>query len=353
MVTAAAPMALHDLIDRGVVSRAEVIEGDVVLRPLRGRNLNLAVARPQGPSWFLKRSAPPPERDRLAQEVAAYRLLSGHGLAALAPRIAEDLSDDSLLVLELVPRSRSLADPAALTSQIDPGVGRSIGAALGALRAVPAPPGSPGTPWSFPVHAPDDVMLNGLSAANRACLSVVQDEGELPRLLAGFDATWGATCFMHGDVRFANVLVREGSGDGAQVTLVDWEFAGPGDPAWDVGCLLAEYADLWLASVPMLPNASEEELVALARVPLALLHPAIRGVWEGFVAAAPGSPDLLRCITAAGAALVQLAFAIGQDATSLGSSMLLRLQLAANILRDPEHAAAAIFGLHPARAVPV
>lgn len=72
----------------------------------------------------------------------------------------------------------------------------------------------------------------------------------------------------HGDLRQPNIMVHRG-----QVTLVDWELCGLGDPARDLGMLLAEDVRAWL--LPRDPHEvqSRAELEQHAR--------ALLDGWEG------------------------------------------------------------------------
>jgi Ser/Thr protein kinase RdoA (MazF antagonist) len=60
--------------------------------------------------------------------------------------------------------------------------------------------------------------------------------GPLPELLDRLAATRQVAAAVHGDLQLDNVLIDvRGS-----ITFVDWEYAGCGDPAWDVGTLAQE-----------------------------------------------------------------------------------------------------------------
>jgi aminoglycoside phosphotransferase (APT) family kinase protein len=45
-------------------------------------------------------------------------------------------------------------------------------------------------------------------------------------------------CLVNHDLKWDNVVL---TGPAQQPVLLDWELAGLGDPAWDLGCLLAEH----------------------------------------------------------------------------------------------------------------
>lgn len=51
---------------------------------------------------------------------------------------------------------------------------------------------------------------------------------------------WWPTAVVHGDVGSRTVVLAPADHGGVRVVLADWDRVGLGDPAWDLGCLLAE-----------------------------------------------------------------------------------------------------------------
>lgn len=51
-------------------------------------------------------------------------------------------------------------------------------------------------------------------------------------------------CAVHGDLHAGNILVT--GSQGAHFKVIDWERAGPGDPAWDLGHLLSGLFGRWI-----------------------------------------------------------------------------------------------------------
>jgi hypothetical protein len=134
------------------------------------------------------------------------------------------------------------------------------------------------------------------------------------------------------------------------VRIVDWELAGAGDPAVDIGAFLCNYVSLWLASVPVSADDPSEELVASAQVPLDRMQPAIKSFWESYTGAigADGAASgelLLRSVRHAGARLVQNAFEHLRRSLDLDVTALRLLQLAENILYRPEETVVHVLGL--------
>ena len=139
----------------------------------------------------------------------------------------------------------SLAEQAGWPELVHPGAGRglssdalaaacrALGRTLGALHR-----GTTGLPLP-PARQP--VVLAALTAEYPASGPVAEHIALLradPLLTDAAATVVGpvAGCLVNHDMKWDNVVV---SAD--RVVLVDWEMAGLGDPAWDLGCLLAEH----------------------------------------------------------------------------------------------------------------
>jgi hypothetical protein len=162
----------------------------------------------------------------------------------------------------------------------------ALGATLGALHrgtmGLPLPPARP------------PVVLAALTADYPATGAVADHIAVLkadPLLTeaAGTVAGPVAGCLVNHDMKWDNVVSA-----GGRTVLLDWEMAGLGDPAWDLGCLLAEH----LVRQPdeTLTVASDEPAVALLR---------------GYAHGARPRPEIVpvlarRAVTVAGLRIAQL-----------------------------------------------
>jgi len=147
-----------------------------------------------------------------------------------------------------------------------------------------------------------------------------------------------ATALIHADVRWENIVL---AGDGGVAVLIDWEDAGRGAPAWDVGCLLAAY-DGYLARA--VAQSDGAPTTALRRVVAA--HGA--AAWEAYRAAAPAlcaAAGFTRAVLAASA--IRLAeSALAPSDTALQPRERAALLAAAEALHaDPARVAADRYGI--------
>ena len=161
---------------------------------------------------------------------------------------------------------------------------------------------------------------------------------------------------MHGDVRWDNCLaVRDGSGRWSRLLLVDWEMAGPGDPAEDVGAFLGEYLRAWVGSIPDLDPRKRLATTANARYPLGRMQPALRAFWAAYASRRRRPRDelgatLRRATRFAAARLVTGALEEAQMLPVLHAGVLNAVQLGRAVLRRPDEAAAQLLGLRALRA---
>jgi hypothetical protein len=127
------------------------------------------------------------------------------------------------------------------------------------------------------------------------------------------------------------------------VLLIDWELAGRGEAAGDVGAALAEYLRLWVGSVPIVDPAEPGRLAGGARHPIERMQPAMRAFWDAYRRARPVAVRRVAELT--GVRLLQTAFEHAQGLTVVSAHVVTLMQLADNVLRAPEYAAWTLLGL--------
>jgi hypothetical protein len=149
------------------------------------------------------------------------------------------------------------------------------------------------------------------------------------------------------DLRWDNCLAiaAPGAGRRTQTLLVDWELAGRGEAALDVGTVLAEYLSAWVGSIPIVEVATPGRLLSLARYPLRRMQPAIDAFWSAYRATSPAPPALGRVLEMAAVRLLNTAVERAQVLAAPSAHLVMLLQLAENVLREPETAAHTLLGL--------
>jgi hypothetical protein len=162
-------------------------------------------------------------------ERAAYRwLASTLATAALGPTLhplAQSVEDVLLLRPEVdaVTLHHAVHDPA------DPLIAE-LGRMLGTLHSTRGPSAGVAMRRPWVLSLADDVpeLYADNPAAQRQCAQLAGGPA-VCAVLAAFARRWRCSSIIHGDVKFDNVLVSR-----ARLSLIDWELACIGDPAWDL-----------------------------------------------------------------------------------------------------------------------
>lgn len=331
------------LRNRGLAGPRE----ELLVEPAGDGNINwVRRVRPAsgGPSRIVKQARPALERfpeyevttERIVFEARYYEAVRPFDAGAVCPAVLDFDAEERVLVLEDlgdVPRL-----DAALALDGDPALalraGRTLGAFLGAVHA-----GTAGDPALAPRFANDAMRrLHGdhifdlpfrpndfkLSPALRArAESLWRDE----RAVAIADAAYrdylspeGA--LVHGDVQGGNVLL-----DARSPRLLDAEIAHVGDPAFDVGILLAHLV-----------------VAAAARGEAERARPALRETWQSYIEARGRSraPVFARAARFAGIELVRRTLGAARlDVVDRDDAALRVLDLGLRWLAAPPEAPAA------------
>ncbi|MGB6300169.1 MAG: phosphotransferase, partial [Rivularia sp. (in: cyanobacteria)] len=163
--------------------------------------------------------------------------------------------------------------------------------------------------------------------------------------IADLASTYNPCCLTHNDLKLENILVHSRSSnlDNAQVKMIDWEACAWGDPAYDLGTLLAGYLKIWLESLVVDSTLDLEESLELAAIPLEMLQPSMLALTESYLKAFPMileyRKDFIQSIIKfAGLALINQIQDKINSQQNLHHTSLITLEFAKNILtRTPEY----------------
>jgi hypothetical protein len=193
---------------------------------------------------------------------------------------------------------------------------------------------------------------------------------ELSNAIADLEESYRACCLIHNDLKFANILLlRYWSqwslpslpalpdqlsfpGEGGILRLIDWEQWVRGDPALDLGALVAEYLRLWLKSLPLSSDLATGAALELAAVPLETLQPSMGGLLEAYLAQFPAIlrefPDFSeRVIRFAGLGLLEAIQDRLHYREPFGNLDISMLQVARTLLCNTGAALQTVFGRSP------
>jgi tRNA A-37 threonylcarbamoyl transferase component Bud32 len=201
-------------------------------------------------------------------------------------------------------------------------------------------------PSIFNFLFPDSSGYLTLTGGQIEILRTLQRFPDLMQAVSSIRDTWSDSAFIHGDLSLSNVMI---STNGSRIVLLDWEHAGPGDPGWDIGTVLAEWLGHWILSIPIVPAMSISHLSSFARLPLHLISCRIEAFWTAY-AKARGYPEaatntqLLAATQFAGVRLFQKTLEHAYARTALSGHEQLLMQLGMNLVMTPERAIGSLFG---------
>lgn len=163
-------------------------------------------------------------------------------------------------------------------------------------------------------------------------------------------------CLTHNDLKLNNILLHNNwqevleQSTNSVIRLIDWERGAWGDPAFDLGMLIASYLQLWLNSLVVSKSIGVEESLRLAMTPLEQLQPSIAALTKTYLANFPEilehRPDFLkRVVQFSGLALIQQIQAMIQHQKSFGNMGICMLQVAKTLLCRPEQSIPTVFGM--------
>ncbi|HEX6041541.1 phosphotransferase family protein [Longimicrobium sp.] len=361
------------LLDRGLITPAEVVDGDLWIADISRRNRNFRVRRGTGrPGLFIKQPQDwePYSAETLRREATCYLLARDDAdfaaLGELLPRFVDYDAQRAVLALELLPSDESLADHHQRHGSFPTDVAERVGTMLGSYHrhagsqardAGRASAFPRGIPWILNVTHHHPGHVRSVSAGNQELVRILTRYPEYGQALDGIMAGWRRDALIHGDLKWENcmVLPPETEGGPPGMRIVDWEMADFGDPCWDVGSIFQAYLCFWILSIQAADTAPPESLPSLATVPLERMQPALRAFWDAYARTlgadeAEAADRLRRSALYTAARMLQTAWEHTAYVPVVNANILCIMQVAMNILLRPDEAVRTLLGI--SRTVP-
>jgi len=188
--------------------------------------------------------------------------------------------------------------------------------------------------------------------------SLYQRYDSLGQAIAELGGAFTPCCLTHNDLKLNNILlslnweanVNQSFSGENMVRLIDWERCAWGDPAVDLGTLVASYLQMWLYSIVTSKTMAIEESLRLATIPLQMLQPSLATLVTAYLAEFPEiseyRPDFLRRVMQfCGFGLIRSIQATLQHEKRFGNPGICMLQVAKSLLCRPEASIPTIFGV--------
>lgn len=195
-----------------------------------------------------------------------------------------------------------------------------------------------------------------VSADNIKFFELFQRYDSLTQAIAQLNTAFESCCLMHNDLKLNNILLhnewQQVSAKSATniVRLIDWENCTWGDPAYDLGTIIASYLKIWLESLAISTAIDIESALRLAITPLEQLQPSIAALTKAYLDSFPEiierRPDFLkRVVQFSGYGLIEKIKARIQYQEPFGNTGICMLQVAKTLLCRPMQSIPTVFGI--------
>lgn len=200
------------------------------------------------------------------------------------------------------------------------------------------------------LHRVTPEVFGSMPADGLKFIALYQRYDSLGKAIVELGESAQPSCLTHNDLKLNNLLLHDDWKNQANsVRLIDWERCSWGDPALDLGMLVASYLQLWLSSLVVSQSIALEEALRLAMIPLDHLQPSIAAIAQAYLETFPEilqhRPDFLqRVIQFAGLALIQQIQGTIQYQKTFDNTGICMLQVAKSLLCRPAQSFSTVFG---------
>ncbi len=348
---------------------------------ISAKNFNLAIEFADGKSLLVKQELHNPQGETLGEFWSAWRIQRlvrefptfGNELSGFLPELLHFDPDSSILIVNFRTDYRDLYGYYAEECQFPIEVARSIGQLLGTIHSQTFEK----TEYQefLTDRSAKVATFDGLKIIDRMSRITPQVFRKLPqdclqfyKLYQRFPTLSQAmlelgnsvqpSCLVHNDLKINNILLALDweQPDSKLISLIDWERANWGDPAFDLGCILGSYLELWLEGLVISSTLSINESLQLATTPLELLQPSLFILVQTYLDRFPEilatRPNFLdRSIQFAGLSLIVRLETMVEDERTFGNQGIIILQVAKQLLCAPQAAMNTLFGSNSAQLI--
>lgn len=301
----------------------------------------------------------------LHQLLEAFPLLGN--ISAIAASVVHFDKVNSILVRNYLGDYRELASFYADSGTFPEAIAAAIGSSLATLHRTTynhreyrnfmatAPEGGIRYQFFNPAQGVGTVtpeMFGNIPAEAFKFYILCQRYESLEAAIADLAYEWNPCCLTHNDLKLDNILIhsRWERLDNCLVRLIDWEAASWGDPAFDLGTLIADYLRIWLSSMVVDSTLELEESLQLAVIPVETLQPSILALTRAYLNAFPmimeyRSDFISRVVQYAGLALINQLEENIKCTKHFDNVGVNTLQIAKTLVTMPTQAIQTLFGL--------
>jgi 5-methylthioribose kinase len=345
------------------------------------KNFNLLVSLPNDRSLLVKQERLNQERKTLGEFLNEWQVQKflqrfqelSHIRAMLSEALYFD-AEHSVIVFNYLNDHRDLADFYTKQNVFPTAIATEIGATLATIHRATLNRQEyqdffSDNPEGVPIDQTPK-FIRGLERISPEVFGQVPADGlkffalyqrydSLGKAIAELATAFEACCLTHNDLKLNNILLHNNweqtlskaePSSNSVIRLIDWERGNWGDPASDLGMLIASYLQIWLSSLVVSKSIDVEESLRLAMTPLEQIQPSIAAFTKAYLGNFPEilehRPDFLRRVVQfSGLALIQQIQAMLQYQKSFGNTGICMLQVAKSLLCRPEQSIPTVFGV--------
>ncbi len=202
-------------------------------------------------------------------------------------------------------------------------------------------------------------IFGQLPADGLKFFTLYQRYDNLGKAITQLNQAFTPACLTHNDLKLNNILVSLNWETDIEdklpenkniIRLIDWEKGNWGDPANDLGTIIASYLQVWLYSIVSSKTIPMEECLRLAAIPLSMIQPSLSTLVTAYLTTFPEilelRPDFLQLVMQfSGLALIRAIQARLQHEKTFDNSGICMLQVAKSLLCRPQASIPTILGM--------
>ncbi len=340
-----------------------------------GKNFNLLISFADGKNLLIKQEIYNQQGETKGEFWTAWRMNEfvkqfptfGAEIENFLPELLYFDQDNSILVVKYLADYGDLSDYYRKEHQFPIEIAKSIGQLLGSIHSQTFQQSEhdqffqQSHPSSLRINSAIDIINrldlitpNVFQMMPLECVQFFKLYQRFPSLSQAIDELADSiepSCLIHNDLKLNNILLDLSweQPRSQVIRLIDWERVTWGDPAFDLGCILASYLKIWLDSLIVSNSLTINDSLQLAATPLELLQPSLFSLVEAYLEKFPeilvARPDYLnRAIQFTGLSLIEkIEIIINQDRT-FGNRGIIMLQVAKQLICTPQAAMTTLFG---------
>ncbi|OUL28972.1 LPS biosynthesis choline kinase [Nostoc sp. T09] len=363
------------LIDRDICTHDDKSMSKIEIKP--AKNFNLLLTLPEGRQLLIKQERRSSNGKTAGEFLREWQIQSmlqtfpqlSHIRFSVSEAIYFD-AENAIIVFNYLNDYRDLADFYTKENIFPTKIAASIGANLALIHSLTRDNYQYEELFKSGLFVNNDLkfvqsvnrltpeLFSALSTDALKFFAVYQRYDSLRQAIAQLIDTIESFCLTHNDLKLNNILlannweekVSQASSAKNIVRLIDWEKCTWGDPAYDLGMLIASYLQAWLLSLMTSKTISLEETLRLAKTPLELVQPSIAALMKAYLKNFPEilkirSDFLSRVVQFTGLGLVLTIIATLQHHKTFGNQGICMLQVAKSLLCRPEQSIPTVFGV--------